>query len=139
MIESLDLRQLTNKDEYDFWQQLLEEKSSNLKPAQFQLKPADLEKKLKRLRNKVLVIFLVVNLLWIIILYSLSFPVLRQYNLPERACSIAFLGVYGVLIIIQFFTMIGHRTVTLIHYLGRTEIETENIIDTQNIVQHSEV
>ncbi len=57
--------------------------------------------------------------MWIVLLISLTFWQLELYDIDPRAFQLLFLAVYGLIILIQFFTMLAHRAVTLIHYLGR--------------------
>ena len=106
-----------DRDEHDFWRELIETK---LKPvAQKFTQVKDVQKSLVSLRNLVLAVLLLMNLMWIVLLFSLSFWQLQKYAIDPRAFQLMFLFVYGLIIIIQFFTMIAHRAVTLIHYLGR--------------------
>ena len=93
-----------------------------MKPDTVRFTPiADLKADLKSLRNSVLAILLLVNLMWIILLYTLEFSQLIDYGLESRAFQTLFLGVYGIIIVIQFITLLCHRAVTLVHYLGRTQ------------------
>ena len=62
-----------------------------------------------------------VNIMWIILLYTLEFPELEDYGLDSRGFQLLFLAVYGLIIIVQFITLICHRIVTLVHYLGRIQ------------------
>lgn len=111
------MHQLRSASESEFWKLLIKEK---LKPVKVQLtQTEDLKRQLKSVRNTVLAILLLVNLMWIILLYTLTFPRLSDYDLPVRAFSLVFLGVYGIIVIVQFLTLIIHRVVTLVHYLGR--------------------
>ena len=115
---------LHSSEESTFWKGLIKDK---LKPVRVQLtQTKDLKQQLKSLRNTVLAILLLVNLMWIILLYTLSFPRLSDFDLPERTFSLVFLAVYGIIVVVQFLTLICHRVVTLIHYLGR--IKPEEII-----------
>ena len=105
--------------ETDFWETLIHRK---LKPVTVRFTQIDdLKATLKGLRNTVLAILLLVNLVWIILLYTLTIPQLVQYGLEPRAFQTVFLAVYGIIIIVQFMTILCHRAVTLVHYLGRTQ------------------
>lgn len=107
------------KDEAVFWEDLIKRK---LKPVSLKFTQiGDIQKSLESLRNLVLSILLLVNLMWIVLLVSLTFDQLRDYGIDPRAFQTLFLAVYGFIIIIQFFTMLAHRAVTLIHYLGRVK------------------
>ena len=59
--------------------------------------------------------------MWIVLLYTLNFPELTDYGLDSRGFQLLFLVVYGFIIIVQFITLILHRIVTLVHYLGRIQ------------------
>ena len=103
----------------------------------------DLKAMLKTLRNTVLAILLLVNLVWIILLYTLTIPQLVQYGLEPRAFQTVFLLVYGIIIVVQFVTILCHRAVTLAHYLGRTQPneivgpETEEALVVSMAVPHN--
>ena len=136
----------TNPDEADFWENLINIK---LKPVsvRFQGQIEDLKQSLRSLRNTILALLFLVNIMWIILLYTLDFPELEDYGLDSRGFQLLFLAVYGFIIIVQFITLVCHRIVTLVHYLGRTQpsevigpnnreevlvVETCEITSTQN-------
>lgn len=110
----------TKPDEADFWKTLIDLK---LKPVsvRFQGQIKDLKQSLHSLRNQTLALLFLVNILWIILLYTLEFPELADYGLDSRGFQLLFLAVYGFIIIVQFITLLCHRIVTLVHYLGRTK------------------
>jgi len=117
-LSSISLK-VRDRNEYDFWRRLIKMK---LKPvAQKFTQVKDVQKSLENLRNLVLAVLLLMNLMWIVLLFSLDFWQLQKYNVDPRAFQLMFLFVYGLIIVIQFFTMIAHRAVTLIHYLGRVK------------------
>ena len=102
--------------EYDFWNKLAKEK---LQPESANLsKVEELKDRLKVLRNFSLLVLLLTNVMWIVFLYTLVFPQLTKYNLPDRAFSLLFLAVFSVIIVIQFIAMIFHRFGTLVHLLA---------------------
>ena len=109
----------TKPDEAEFWKKLVDIK---LKPVsvQFQDQIKDQKESLRSLRNQILALLFLVNILWIILLYTLKFPELEDYGLDSRGFELVFLAVYGFIIIVQFITLLYHRLVTLAHYLGRT-------------------
>ena len=83
---------------------------------------AELKEGLKSLRNATLaVLLLVINIMWIILLYTLQFPELAD-RLPTNAFEMIFLAAYTLIILVQFCAMIVHQGVTLIHYLAHLEI-----------------
>ena len=105
--------------EFKFWTKLIKDK---LKPVALKFTQVkDVQKSLESLRNLVLAVLLLVNMMWIVLLGSLTFWQLQKYGIEPQAFQLLFLAVYGLIIIIQFFTMLAHRAVTLIHYLGRVK------------------
>lgn len=117
-IENVPLGGGPDEQENNFWETLMDK----LKPETVRFTPIDdLKANLKSLRNSVLAILLLVNLMWIILLYTLEFSQLIDYGLESRAFQTLFLAVYGIIIVVQFVTLLCHRSVTLVHYLGRTQ------------------
>lgn len=113
------------KLEYDFWLNLAE---NTLKPESANLgKVEELKDKLRNLRNLALLVLLLMNIMWIVFLYTLVFPQLTQYNLPDRAFSLLFLAIFSVIIVIQFIAMMFHRFITLVHLLARTKIKNKKL------------
>ena len=114
------LLERTNKDEADFWVGVIHR---NLKPVsvRFQGQVEDLKHSLRSLRNAALAVLLLLNIMWIVLLYTLNFPELTDYGLDSRGFQLLFLAVYGFIIVVQFITLIFHRIVTLVHYLGRIQ------------------
>lgn len=112
-------------EETTFWTKLL---SKQLKPVSVQLQQTnELGLKLKSLRNSTLATILLINIMWLVLLYTLTFPRLVKYNLPEQAFQLVFLGTYGIIILVSFVAMIIHRFVMLMHFLGRLqEMEDPN-------------
>ena len=110
----------TNKNEADFWIALIHR---NLKPVsiRFQGQVEDLKQSLRNLRNAALAVLFLINIMWILLLYTLNFPELQEYGLDSRGFQLLFLAVYGFIIIVQFVTLVFHRIVTLVHYLGRIQ------------------
>ena len=113
------------KLEYEFWKNLADNK---LKPESANLgKVEELKEKLNSLRNLCLLVLLLVNIMWIVFLYTLVFPQLTDYNLPDRAFSLLFLGIFSVIILIQFGALIFHRIETLVHLLARTKLKHKRL------------
>lgn len=110
----------TDKEEADFWISVIHR---NLKPVsvQFQGQVEDLKKSLRNLRNAALAVLFLINIMWIVLLYTLEFPELLDYGFDSRGFQLLFLSVYGFIIVVQFITLIFHRIVTLVHYLGRIQ------------------
>ena len=130
----------TNPEEADFWIGLIHR---NLKPVsiRFQGQVEDLKKSLLSLRNAVLAGLFLVNIVWIILLYTLEFPELQDYGLDSRGFQLLFLAVYGFIIVVQFITLVLHRIVTLIHYFGRLQPSevTRGLGDSIEVVRTYEV
>ena len=108
-----------NKDkkhpEEEFWialAKILQPESANLS------KVEELKEKLKNLRNLSVLIIFLINVMWIVFLYTLVFPQLSKYNLPDKAFSLLFLFIFSVIVLIQFVAMIFHRFKTLLHLLA---------------------
>lgn len=132
--------QNTNSEEADFWTDLILRK---LKPVsvRFQGQVEDLKNSLRNLRNAVLAVLFLINVVWILLLYTLSFPELEDFGLDSRGFQLLFLAVYGFIIIVQFITLIFHRIVTLIHFLGRIQPNEVTVNDNEplEIVKTCEV
>ena len=110
-------------DDDKFWKEVLAV-GKPLRPIEASFKSdidLNLKKALKTLRNATLAVLLLINIMWIVLLYTLQFPELQKYNLPTKAFEILFLAVYALIILVQFGAMIVHRGVTLVHYLARVE------------------
>ena len=109
-----------------FWQNIL---SKELKPITIQLQQTstDIGQKLKTLRNTTLGVILLINVMWIVLLFIITFPQLEKYNLPKQALQLLFLAVYGFIFLISFVAMLAHRCIMLIHFLGRPEVIKEAV------------
>jgi len=78
----------------------------------------ELKEKLEDLRDSTLMVFAISNSIWIILIMSL----LSQQHLQVMGTNVlgfAFLCVYGILIVIQFLTLLWHRGVTFCHVIAR--------------------
>ena len=105
-----------DKNEVEFWDQLA---NTTLKPESANLgKVEELKEKLTNLRNLSVLILLLINVMWIVFLYTLKFPELIKYGLPDKAFSLLFLIIFSVIMVIQFVAMIFHRFETLLHLLA---------------------
>ena len=120
-IQSLQHRNVKDKEdtganEHKFWANLakksLEPESANLGETEM------LQKKLKSLRNLSVLIIFLINVMWIVFLYTLVFPQLTKYNLPDKAFSLLFLFIFSIIVVIQFLGMLFHRFETLLHLLA---------------------
>lgn len=104
-------------EETRFWIDILRSKLEPVK-ASF-ITDTDLKEKLRALRNTVLCVMLLINVMWIVLLFSLNIPISDRYKIPNQALTLLFLFLYTVILLVQFFAMIAHRCVTLVHYLAR--------------------
>ncbi|CAL8299942.1 unnamed protein product [Lota lota] len=128
------------EDEAQFWRELMER---YLKPFPDDEKTKrETMKSLKDLRNKATFIYFFINLLWLVATFtlqllkgSLSISIPKYNNqlvftgeyIKVEPVSFMFLITFVVLILLQFFTMLFHRTYTLIHFIGyvNTELRTD--------------
>ena len=110
-----------NNDECLYWAEMLDV-GKPLRPLAASFKSeSELKKGMRSLRNISLLLLLLINMTWIILLYTLQFPKLQKFNLPTKAFEILFLAVYAFIVTVQFCTMIVHRGFTLIHYLAHID------------------
>ena len=104
----------TYKKENMFWEKLVNE---TLKPQSANFSKVDeLKEKLTDLRNLSILILFLINVMWIVFLYTLVFPQLTKYGLPDKAFSLLF--IFSIILLIQFFAMLFHRFKTLLHILA---------------------
>ena len=78
----------------------------------------ELKEKLEDLRELILMVFAVANVIWMILILAL----VKQKNLEVMGTNVlgfSFLCVYGFLIVVQFFTLLWHRGVTFSHVIAR--------------------
>ena len=78
----------------------------------------ELKEKLEDLRDSMLMVFLIGNLIWMILLMTLVKQE-RLNVLGTNALGLAFLCVYGFITVIQFLTLLWHRGVTFLHVIAR--------------------
>ncbi|XP_033728979.1 chitin synthase chs-2-like [Pecten maximus] len=129
------------KDETEFWRNFIEK---YLYPLE---KNPDVEKKIANdlieLRNKTCLAFLLINALFVTIVFvltivnaadsSLSIPLpCTNTNGDDQGqvepISFAFTVVFGMLLFVQFICMLFHRLATLLHILAATEIKAKRRI-----------
>ena len=78
----------------------------------------ELKEKLEDLRNQVLAVFAIANIIWMILLEAL----IRQEHLTiigTNVLGLSFLAIYGFIVVIQFLTLLWHRGVTFCHVVAR--------------------
>ena len=121
----LQLKDVKDKvDENSFWVKLVKDK---LQPESANLgKTDELKKQLKDLRNLSVLIIFLINVMWIVFLYTLVFPQLTKYNLPDQAFSLLFLFIFSLIVLIQFFAMLIHRFESLLHLLAGIRPQDNN-------------
>ena len=104
-------------NERQFWEAKVK---NTLRPIPEGLTRTDeLKNSLKNLRNTALIRIFLINLIWIMLYLMLTFEELKLINVNPRVSIIVFLGIYGVLLMVQFVTMVIHRFTTLAHYIAR--------------------
>jgi hypothetical protein len=77
-----------------------------------------LDDKLADLRNSVVLYLMVSNLVWIILIYTLTQKT-QLHVIDTNPLGLAFLIVFGFIMVVQFLTMLWHRVATLLHFLAR--------------------
>lgn len=78
----------------------------------------ELKEKLEDLRDMVLAVFAIANVIWMILLEAL----IRQEHLTvldTNVLGLCFLAIYGFIVVIQFLTLLWHRAVTFCHVVAR--------------------
>ena len=128
-------------DEITFWKELID---AYLKPLEEDAeKQKQTQQELIELRNKVCLIFILINSLFIIIVFTLQqvtadggsltvqLPCAdttnngTKHDLHPQAIepiSVAFTLVFGILLLVQFLCMLTHRFATLLHICASTTI-----------------
>ena len=108
--------------EYEFWEGL---RQACLIPELSAFnQTAKLKEELVKLRNMALIIFGLINVLWIIIL--LSFVQHNYFKVLITEIGIGFQPLYGFIYVIQFLALLGHRFVTVVRVLARTPWKVGN-------------
>eukprot|EP00731_Ephydatia_muelleri_P007965 Em0004g303a len=114
-VENKNMLDTNSNGECLYWTELLGE-GKPLRP--LAAKPDHkLEKELKSLRNITLAFLLVINAMWVVLLYTLQFPELQYFNLPTKAFEVIYLAVYTLIVSVRFCALVIHRGITFIHYL----------------------
>ena len=110
-------------EEKQFWTGLLHTTLEPMK-ASF-MSDTELKGKLKSLRNTVLCIMLLINVMWIVLILTLKIPISETYKIPVQIMTLIFLFIYTIILLVQFMAMIVHRCITLVHYLARVGPQRE--------------
>ncbi|KAL3854410.1 hypothetical protein ACJMK2_013680 [Sinanodonta woodiana] len=120
--------------EVEFWNELIEE---YLHPLDEDKKQKDaIHKQLLQLRNKVCLFFILINALFVTIVFSLQqvtastgslsikLPCADSNNPGQRIepISMTFTLIFGILLFVQFVCMLMHRFATILHVCASTEI-----------------
>jgi len=113
----LDVDNQDDGIEYEFWEGL---RQTCLVPELSAFdQTSELKEKLVELRNTALLIFGVSNALWTVIVLTL----VQQKDLKVFGVDViglAFLLIYGLLVVLQFLALLAHRFKTIVHILART-------------------
>lgn len=141
-LEDTDLKYGSTEDmeerEIGFWEKFIER---YLKPLEYKEEhKKKVEKDLLQLRNKVCLAFLLMNALFVTIVYTLtevnkqehgtlSVKIPCQTNSDSgygqghiEPISFAFTAVFGIMLFVQFVCMLFHRYSTLLHVISSSEI-----------------
>ena len=141
-LEDTDLKygstKLMEEREIGFWEKFIER---YLKPLEYKEEhKKKVEKDLLQLRNKVCLAFLLMNALFVTIVYTLtevnkqehgtlSVKIPCQTNSDSgygqghiEPISFAFTAVFGIMLFVQFVCMLFHRYSTLLHVISSSEI-----------------
>ena len=102
--------------EYEFWTRLRER--CLLPESKAFGQHSELADRLAELRNSVVVCLVVANLVWIILIFTLTKR--AELNVVgTNPLGLSFLVVFGTILAIQFLTMLWHRMSTVLHFLAR--------------------
>eukprot|EP00731_Ephydatia_muelleri_P007925 Em0004g263a len=125
LVENEDMLDTESNVECLYWTELLRV-GKPLRP--LAAKPDHkLEIEMKSLRNITLAFLLLINVMWIVLLYTLQFPELQYFNLPTKAFEVFYLAVYTLIVSVQFCALVIHRGITFIHYLANVGSTRDNI------------
>ena len=144
------------KEELEFWSNLVgnpppkDSKWENkrdrglLKPEAAHLNPDTdvLKKQLEDLRNSMVIALLLINVIWMSMIFSLQLPFLAQWGIQEDAFPVVFLAIYFVILIIQFVALLVHRMETLLHVLARAympDVSKNWGLDEFHVVEESDM
>ncbi|XP_013407366.1 uncharacterized protein LOC106171524 [Lingula anatina] len=103
-------------DENEFWNKL--RKKCLLPNSKAFGTEEELKDKLVELRNFYLILFAVINALWLIFILLLANEKVL-FVLGTNPLGLAFLVVFGIVLVIQFLAMIVHRIATWMHMIAR--------------------
>jgi len=123
-------------EEITFWQEFI---AKYLKPlVKDKVKEKEMEKELLQLRNRVCLFFLLINSIFVILIFTLQSVTRRVHSMTYllpcadedgldkgqaiEPISVAFTIIFGVLLVTQFICMLFHRLGTLLHILSSTQL-----------------
>ena len=107
-------------EEKNFWEETLKK---TLRPVPEEaMQATELKRGLNNLRNSTMVAVFLFNLIWIVLFLTLTFTELEALNINSEVLIIVLLGVYGLILVIQFVMMVIHRFITLTHYIARLDL-----------------
>ncbi|XP_062515946.1 uncharacterized protein LOC134191352 [Corticium candelabrum] len=117
LLQELDFESLED-GELAFWNKCKEEYLTPEISEHQTPRATKLKESLAELRNGMVLLFLVANVLWILLIETLA-------NLADlqvfytNALGLMFLVIYGSIVTIQFTTILCHRLITFVHYISR--------------------
>ncbi|XP_053568222.1 chitin synthase chs-2-like [Bombina bombina] len=125
------------EEEVSFWKMLIKDYLEPLN--EDKKKQEEIAKDLKSLRNKVTVVFFMINLLWIVATFflqktgsTINIQIPKMFvngtvsdleTLPVEPIGFMFLISFAILILLQFGALLYHRIYTLIHFIAYQETE----------------
>ena len=107
-----------DNEEYIFWEKLRRVCLHNEEDAFSQ--SDELRSRLVELRNSIMVVYSVLNVLWLVIMMAIlnQGQKLKVYN--ANFLSVAFLIIYAGIMLVQFVALLIHRVSTWMHFVSRT-------------------
>ena len=79
-----------------------------------------MKQNLKELRNEMVAVFSVTNIIWVVLITMLGFYA-KLSVFHTNALGFAFLAVCGLIFFVQFLALIYHRFITVCHYLAQKD------------------
>ena len=82
----------------------------------------ELHSKLFELRNSALAVFFGCNTLWLTIMFAILSQGEKLTLVKSNFLTLIFLGIYAIMMIVQFITLVIHRISTFLHFIARTPL-----------------
>ena len=107
-----------DNEEYIFWEKLRRVCLHNEEDAFSQ--SDELRSRLVELRNSIMVVYAVLNVLWLVIMMAILNQGEKLKIFNANFLSVAFLVIYAGIMLVQFVTLLIHRVSTWMHFVSRT-------------------